>query len=145
MGFGAEKMSSREPPTDKERERRFKIWGTLVQYAIDFEGGEEMGFGADKMMKKLKLIELKFADKFREVLLPTGMCKDGIQPMEVTKLAEHWALATAKVEEGGVDSFTKRMAGVEPKSVLENLEVLDVAGLLKKSGAELESMEVWSQ
>ena len=38
---------------------RFKIWGTLVQYAIDFEGGEEMGFGAEKVMKKLKMLELK--------------------------------------------------------------------------------------
>merc|ERR1719248_287362 len=90
-------------------------------------------------MKKLKMLELKFADKFREVLLPTGMCHDGIQPMEVAKLASRWAVATAKVEEGGVDSFNERLTGVEPKSVLE------VAGLLRKSGADPENMEVWSQ
>ena len=53
----------------------------------------------------------RFADKFREVLLPTGMCQDGIQPMEVAKLASRWAVATAKVEEGGVDSFNERSAG----------------------------------
>ena len=55
---------------------------------------------------------LRFADKFREVLLPTGMCHDGIQPMEVAKLASRWAVATAKVEEGGVDSFNERLTGV---------------------------------
>merc|ERR1719482_1723485 len=101
-------------------------------------------------MQKLSLVNLQFAEQYREALLPTGMLGVDVQPTVVSKLGKEWSLANAKVAEGGVSNFVAGMDGVDVTSVLENLEVLEVAGLLQHT-ADLnnadgqEQHEVWSQ
>merc|ERR1719353_781990 len=102
------------------------------------------------MMQKLGLINLQFAEQYREALLPTGMLDKDVQPTVVAKLGKEWSIANAKVAEAGISDFVARMEGVDLKSVLENLEVLEVAGLLQhtadlKNADSEEHHEVWSQ